>query len=682
MGRLLPLIIFLTTIALSQESIRDYEVSKIRFTGNETLSEDLLRSALQLRETPSWIFKALYLISEKLGEKSEYFDPIVFESDYLRLQQFYQDNGFFHARIDTTLAVDQEAKRVEVTFRIVEGKRSYVDSVVYRGIEAIPVEPLNEIRTNALVQKGDPFQMEMVDRELRRVVRVLADNGYVAARVDSVTARRYASTNNITVEFRFTPGEQFRFGEIRIVTDTTVAERVEPEVIVRHLEFVPGDFYSESKKIESERNLNRLGIFESAQIEHMGVPANDTARTVPIRISVRPRPFHEFSPEIGVSDENNAFNILVGIGYNNRYFLGGARNLSTRAGLQVQSIHLVEWSRVFRKNGYLDSSLVGKFDISVQMIQPYLFTNKVSLSWTISSIFEKQAAYFLPILSNRVGIAAQAARYTRLFVDWNLQRINPTSLTQSASGVLARRGLKKQFNSILTFTIQRDKRNDLFSPSEGFFYSASVEEAGLLPSVVGSVFGTQLPFSRYYKLSALGQWYWSIAGERYLILASRVRGGYAQLYAPSPANEIPVTSRFFAGGSGSVRGWRARYLGAVDDPKFGGNATVEANVELRWHLFQGAGRLLFINLPNISLVLFYDAGNVWRSARSIRGSEIAMATGVGFRWDTIAGPVRIDYGVRFYDPSVSPSQRWITQRRFFPETFADGAFHFGIGHAF
>lgn len=682
MIRVLALLLILSGAALGQESLREYEIARIRFVGNETLSADVLRSAIQLRETPSWFFKALYVVSEKLGEKPEYFDPVVFESDYVRLQQFYQDNGFFHVRIDTSLAIDHKGKSVEITFRITEGKRSYIDTVIYRGIENLPPEPVNEILGNSLLKPGDPFQTEMVDQELRRVVRVFADNGYVAVRVDSVNARRYASTNNVKVEFQFSPGERFRFGPIRVSMDTTVTERVSEEVILRHLEFVPGDFYSETKKIESERNLNRLGIFEIAQVEHLPVSSDDTSRAVPILISVRPRPFHEFSPEIGVSDENNAFNILVGIGYNNRYFLGGARNLSTRAGLQIQSIHLVEWGRVFRKNGYLDSSLVGKFDVSVQMIQPYLFSNKVSLSWTVSSIFEKQSAYFLPILSNRVGIAAQTARYTRLFIDWNLQRINPTSLTPTASNVLERRGLKRQFNSILTFTLQRDKRNDLFSPSEGFFHSGSVEEAGLLPSVIGNIFGTQLPFSRYYKLSALGQWYWTIAGKGYLILATRARGGYAQLYAPSPANEIPVTSRFFAGGSGSIRGWRARDLGAVDDPKFGGNATLEANAELRWHLFQGAGRLWFINLPNISLVLFVDAGNVWRSVRTIRGSEIAMATGLGFRWDTIAGPVRIDYGVRLYDPIAPPSAQWITQRRFFRETFPNGAFHFGIGHAF
>lgn len=666
----------------AQESLREYEVQTIRFVGNETFGEEVLQSVTQLRETPSWFFKFLFTVSEKLGERNEYFDPIVFETDFARLRNFYHDHGFFHVHIDTQLSINHTEKTVALTYVIQEGRRSYIDSVVYNGLEGLPGEVIEEVRNQSLLQVGEPFQTQVVDNELRRIVQVFVNHGYIAFRVDTLIAKRFASTNNVKIEMRFTAGGRYRFGAIRILSDTAVTERVEEEVILRHLDFRTGDFYSEAKKAESERNLNRLGVFESAQVQHVFDPSNDTSRAIPIQINVRPRPFHEITPEVGVSDENNAFNILFGVGYNNRYFLGGARNFSTRAGLQIQSIQSIRWSEVFKKGGHLDSSLVGKFDLSVQMIQPYLFTNKISLSWTISSIFEKQKAYFLPILNNRVGIAAQTADFTRLFVDWNLQRINPTVLIGSGPDPLQGRGLQPQFNSIITFTLQRDKRNDLFSPTDGFFHSGSVEEAGFLPSLFGGVFGSRLPYSRYYKLSIVGQWYWNVVDERYLILATRVKGGYAQLYARSPANEVPLTRRFFGGGSSSVRGWKSRELGAFPQPDRGGNASFEANVETRWHLFKYAGKLWFINLPNISLVFFYDAGNVWRSVGTVRGSEVAMATGLGFRWDTIAGPVRIDFGVRVYDPTASVGQRWITERRFFAETASSGVLHFGIGHSF
>ena len=63
-------------------------------------------------------------------------------------------------------------------------------------------------------------------------------------------------------------------------------------------------------------------------------------------------------------------------------------------------------------------------------------------------------------------------------------------------------------------------------------------------------------------------------------------------------------------------------------------------------------------------------------------SEIAMAFGVGLRYNTIAGPIRIDFGMKLYDPDAPASRRWVTQKRFFPETVSQGIIHFGIGHTF
>ncbi|MEP0822114.1 MAG: BamA/TamA family outer membrane protein, partial [Ignavibacterium sp.] len=158
----------------------------------------------------------------------------------------------------------------------------------------------------------------------------------------------------------------------------------------------------------------------------------------------------------------------------------------------------------------------------------------------------------------------------------------------------------------------------------------------------------------------------------------RLRGGFSKLYRGDV--EVPITRKFFAGGSESVRGWRSRELGAVPSPNEGGKALFEANMELRWHLFRGAGRFLFIDPSSISVVGFVDAGNIWTDLRRVRASEIAVAAGFGLRWDTIAGPIRIDFGLRVYDPFDGSGRQWITQRRFFQDTY--GLVHFGIGHAF
>jgi outer membrane protein assembly factor BamA len=59
-----------------------------------------------------------------------------------------------------------------------------------------------------------------------------------------------------------------------------------------------------------------------------------------------------------------------------------------------------------------------------------------------------------------------------------------------------------------------------------------------------------------------------------------------------------------------------------------------------------------------------------------------MATGLGLRYATVAGPVRVDFGFRVYDPNDIPERRWITQKKFYKDTLGNFVLHFGIGHAF
>jgi outer membrane protein assembly factor BamA len=86
------------------------------------------------------------------------------------------------------------------------------------------------------------------------------------------------------------------------------------------------------------------------------------------------------------------------------------------------------------------------------------------------------------------------------------------------------------------------------------------------------------------------------------------------------------------------------------------------------------------------LVFFVDAGNVWGKVEDLRLSrfpeQVALAGGIGYRYETFFGPFRIDFGLRLYDPKGEPGRKWFTQRRFWKDVFAPGVLHFGIGHAF
>ncbi len=169
--------------------------------------------------------------------------------------------------------------------------------------------------------------------------------------------------------FSFNPGRRYTFGKISVEQDTASPMRIDSTIVLRHLDFTTGEYYGEQKKIESERNLNRLGIFEATKIENAIPNISPEITSIPMRVLVRTRSFQELTPEIGVNDENNAFNVLFGIGYSHRNFFGGARNFSTRLRLNLQSF---PFKTLFQGNALRDSSLVSRIEL-IDTTHPTLF---------------------------------------------------------------------------------------------------------------------------------------------------------------------------------------------------------------------------------------------------------------------------------------------------------------------
>ncbi len=670
--RVLAVVTLLSAPALAQR-----EIGSIDFEGADTFGQDELRGIIQSQETPWVLWKWLNSINTEIGESPKFYDPLVLESDLWSLRRFYDDQGFHSARIDTSLTFTED--RVNIVFRIAEGPRAVIDSVYIGGIGDVSPVMREEIKSGSLISAGQPLVLSSVEAEFRRLIGIFSNNGYVNVSTIAKQAVERPEEEHFVVRFEFDPGPQYLFGPIDVTADTNSLEAVDPAVVRRHLDYREGDIYSEFQKFESERLLNRLGIFDATRIDNSS-PAESLGRvSIPTRVTVRTRSFQELAPEIGINDEDNVLNVLAGLGYQHRNFLGGARNLTTSFRLSLRSFSRASLSRLFSSDATRDQSLVTKAELTTQLIQPYFFSNKVSLTASLSGIWDKQKEYYVPVLRTKMGVTAQTATYTRLFADWNLEWSDPRSVVTQQDTTLPDL-YERQFNSILTLTLQRDRRNDLFAPSEGSFHSVTLEEAGQLPRLLRGLLNTGVPFSQYVRLILVGQYYVDPGELRGTIWAARLRVGAAELYGHSPA-EVPIYRRFFGGGSSSIRGWKARELGAMTNPEQGGNAVLEASLEARLRPFDNAGEFLFLDLRKMSFVLFGDAGNVWQRTRSVRGSEVALAAGFGLRYDTVAGPIRIDFGMKVYDPQA-PQNRWITDRQFFPETFAGGIIHLGIGQAF
>lgn len=194
----------------------------------------------------------------------------------------------------------------------------------------------------------------------------------------------------------------------------------------------------------------------------------------------------------------------------------------------------------------------------------------------------------------------------------------------------------------------------------------------------GRVLG--LPFNQYVRPEIDVRWYKSLGAESQLV--TRINTGIGYAYGNS--TDIPFEKLFFAGGSSGVRAWQARTLGpgnynrgeAIPTQEaraatFGidqlGQMKIEANLEYRFLL----ARKFFGGKLNGAT--FLDAGNIWNISPNEAqkgahfkldrlGQQIALGTGLGFRYDVQFFVFRFDVGLKLKDPQFEGGEQWVISK--------------------
>lgn len=174
-------------------------------------------------------------------------------------------------------------------------------------------------------------------------------------------------------------------------------------------------------------------------------------------------------------------------------------------------------------------------------------------------------------------------------------------------------------------------------------------------------------------------------------LVYRLAGGIGITYGNSQGSYMPIDRLFYVGGSNSMRGWMVRTLGPgssnADSSGSGsvengyyrnvGNMKLEANLEFRfpiWGSLRGA--------------TFFDVGNVWYAGPGDAKADevfrfdrfyeqLGFNTGLGLRLDLQFAIIRLDWGVKLYDPSSAAGKRWRLSAKGYNTTF-----NFAIGYPF
>ncbi len=702
-------------------------VRRVVFEGDAVFAESMLARRVRtkpnrrLAKIPGmtwWLWMYRLGDSGKLGERLSnslmaggeplaVLDMVVLQADLDRLRLLYRQEGFFAAeviaRIDTL-----SARKVAVVFRVTPGAPTYIRNVQYAGVNhlapdqharlardaVLRIEPVDPDRPLRLRARRQRYSETMLHSEARRILTFLRDEGYASATRDSVRAVILsASSDSLDVCFEIGTGSRYRFGDVAFdVTgpEPEVAERSEIRpleapsdsvaggtasfrfrnekklssgLLVRTLQFAPGDWYSQSKVLATRRRLEGTGVFLFTDIvPESSVPGfSSAAPTLLHRIALRTRDRHQirFEPSVlqRVDPFNNSDKELgagIAVTYENANLLGRGETFLVRTSGSI-STDFDDFS----------SLTASQAEVATSLTMPYLMRPFRGLDGALP-LYDVRTRLSLSLLRARrddFGLIIRArgnARY-RIELDHNatltslldvldVSLSNPDTLRNFRNDILnnlldpvsdpvqqaqiLEDYTVPQINTALRYTLRSTNvnplRRDRGHSMEGsialgnylpylldrFAYSSG-DADGYLPGLFSGTSSDRLLYRRYVRFASDLRLYHAINASS--TLALKFIGGVAHPFGD--AGLVPFGQRFYIGGISSVRGWDwhelgpggARFESVRDSGEganiLGGDIKLEASVELRQRLF----RLFGMDWIG---VVFADVGNVWFGPRN------------------------------------------------------------------
>ncbi|HUF30797.1 MAG TPA: BamA/TamA family outer membrane protein [Gemmatimonadaceae bacterium] len=660
------------------------EVEEVELTGVESVDKDELKDGLATHPSQcrSLLFYPFCLISDHswFVEKA-YLDEDEFQRDVLRIKVYYWRRGFREAQVDTTVTPEDDG--VAVRFAVAEGPPTLVSSITLQqeGARVLTNEEIEEIMR---LRAGMPLNLVALDSSLVLIREELFERGYADAEVAADTIIVSADDRTAAVRIGVSPGWLTRVGTITV----TGTKDVSTTTVLNSMVLAPGELYRREALLESQRALYESGLYRQASIAVVTDSATPDGITN-LEVQVREAPFREMRLSGGF---NTVDFIQVEQRFTKYNFLGGGRRLDARG--VVGNILAPQLNGVFPFHDVTPGSLAAEdedrflnpnWQLSLEFTQPWWLSPRNTLA--AATFAHRRSA---PGIYIDRGFGASAT-FTRRMV-----RRSPVSLSYryevteveagdvyfcqsfgvcELSTIDALRG--RQHLSPLSLSYFTDRSNDLFFPSDGYLARLDAEHASAYT----------LSDFRYNRLSGQLSRYFAIGGG---VIATRLRGGWIRNLAstaegvgarPSEGEVIlHPRKRFYAGGSQSVRGYAENQLGPrvltvspdaliaprvnaagdsiagcseadianrVCDPTgvpssqfqprpTGGTSVLEASVEYRFRIWQ-----------QLLGAVFLDGALVGEGAiTDVTQGAGALTPGIGVRYGSPAGVIRIDLGIR------------------------------------
>jgi len=525
------------------------------------------------------------------------------ERDLGRLADAARSLGYWGAEF--SYDVDTATDPAKVTVTVKPGPLYHVASVMVLGPDGQPLSmPLGEQKLP--LKPGDPARTAPVVATETALVAAFGETGHPFAKVENRRVEIDHGTQTMDVTYTLDPGPVMRFGPPAIEG----LERLDPAYVEGRIRWQRGEVYDASKVEETRRALIESGLFSTVQIT--STADSDNPEDVRMTIDATER-LHR---TIGVG---LAYNTSQGAGarafWENRNLFGNAEflRLSAEVGQQIDAFRAN-----FRRPDFL------------AIDQDFLATAEIDNDTPVA--YHSRRALATAGLERRFG------RLLTGGVAFEVEKANVVQLADVNSITAAQRTQHYELVGVPAY-LKLDATDNLLNPTTGYRAQLAVT-----PSYIFSK-----PSLTFVSNLISGSTYLALGSEERAIVAGRV--ALASLDG-APLFQLPADQRIYTGGGGSIRPYGYQMAGplAPNNDPIGGKSSLVLNLEARVKITE-----------NIGIVPFIDAGSYYESPVPQLGRTLLYGVGLGLRYYTAFGPLRLDLATPLHKRSAdSPIQVYIS----------------------
>lgn len=574
------------------------QIKEITFSGNNAYPVKKLKKTMKTAE------KGLFSWISSAGE----FNQDVLNQDMAALTALYHNSGYIQARIGEPEVVQKE-NFIYIHIRIEEGDRYKVGKVAVDGDLILTKE---ELLSGLQIGKETYFSREILRKDMLALNELYSNFGYANADA-SPDVRQNPEKKEVDITYVIEKGEQVYFDKIMISGNTKTRDKV----IRRELEVYEQGLYSGFRLKRSVRNLHRLNFFEDVKTDTV---KGEAPNTMTLKVNVKEKPTGSFTFGGGYSSVEDVF-ITGSVSQEN--FLGRGQSLTLRAQI----------------GGTTTQAILG-------FTEPWLFDIPLAFSTNLYKWTRDYDEYERDSAGGSIRLSYPIFMDTRLFGGYSFDVGEITEVEPYAPQDI--KDLEGTFiTSSVSSGIKYDTRDKIVNPTRGHNHMLTLEYAGI---------GGDIGFTKVTgELGYYHPLFWKTVGFVHL------ESGYV---SQNSSMVLPDYEKFYLGGINSVRGFDWRDIHLWSEPldhdenpltpdipvEIGGNAMLQINVEWIFPIAMSAG---------VVGVVFYDMGNVYEGISDLDLGDLRKTTGVGIRWYSPMGPIRIEYGHILDKKSTDDSDgRW------------------------